>query len=123
MLQTFLFCARRTPTSFTEKAILLFQVETIEGWKDLYIPPGIQPGEKLKFAQLGAPDIKRPSHRGDHNFVIKVKIPKNIRCELPVFSKGISNGATQTDVFRPFASAWTKNTLQRLDAKHPHRPS
>lgn len=54
------------------------KVETIEGWKDLYIPPGIQPGEKLKFAQLGAPDIKRPNHRGDHNFVIKVKIPKNI---------------------------------------------
>ncbi|CAM0872057.1 unnamed protein product [Alopecurus aequalis] len=54
------------------------KVETIEGWKDLYIPPGIQPGEKLKFAQLGAPDIKRPKHRGDHNFVIKVKIPENI---------------------------------------------
>uniref|UniRef100_A0ACD5XMQ9 Uncharacterized protein n=1 Tax=Avena sativa TaxID=4498 RepID=A0ACD5XMQ9_AVESA len=54
------------------------KVETIEGWRDLYIPPGIQPGEKLKFAQLGAPDIKRPNHRGDHNFVIKVKIPKNL---------------------------------------------
>ncbi|KAK1651922.1 hypothetical protein QYE76_069727 [Lolium multiflorum] len=54
------------------------KVETIEGWKDLYIPPGIQPGEKLKFAQLGAPDIKRPNHRGDHNFVIKVTIPRNI---------------------------------------------
>lgn len=61
---------------------LLFQVETIEGFKDLYIPPGTQPGEKLKFAQLGAPDIKKPNIRGDHNFVIKVKIPKNIRCEL-----------------------------------------
>lgn len=54
------------------------KVETIEGFKDLYIPPGTQPGEKLKFAQLGAPDIKKPNIRGDHNFVIKVKIPKNI---------------------------------------------
>uniref|UniRef100_A0A0D9VRD7 J domain-containing protein n=1 Tax=Leersia perrieri TaxID=77586 RepID=A0A0D9VRD7_9ORYZ len=54
------------------------QVETIEGFKDLYVPPGTQPGERLKFAQLGAPDIKKPSIRGDHNFVINVKIPKNI---------------------------------------------
>ncbi|XP_044376064.1 chaperone protein DnaJ isoform X2 [Triticum aestivum] len=54
------------------------KVETIEGLRDLYIPPGTQPGEKLKIVQLGARDIKRPNHRGDHNFVIKVKIPKNI---------------------------------------------
>lgn len=47
------------------------KVETIEGFKDLYIPPGIQPGEELKFVQLGAPDIKKPNNRGDHNFVIK----------------------------------------------------
>lgn len=68
---------------------MLWQVETIEGLRDLYIPPGTQPGEKLKIAQLGAPDIKRPNHRGDHNFVIKVKIPKNIRCGLPVFSNSM----------------------------------
>nr|AAN05335.1 Putative DNAJ protein [Oryza sativa Japonica Group] len=57
------------------------KVETIEGFKDLYIPPGTQPGERLKFAQLGAPDIKNPTIRGDHNFVINVKIPKSIREE------------------------------------------
>uniref|UniRef100_A0A0D9VRD4 J domain-containing protein n=1 Tax=Leersia perrieri TaxID=77586 RepID=A0A0D9VRD4_9ORYZ len=56
----------------------IVKVETIEGFKDLYVPPGTQPGERLKFAQLGAPDIKKPSIRGDHNFVINVKIPKNI---------------------------------------------
>uniref|UniRef100_A0A0E0KAP0 J domain-containing protein n=1 Tax=Oryza punctata TaxID=4537 RepID=A0A0E0KAP0_ORYPU len=54
------------------------KVETIEGFKDLYVPPGTQPGERLKFSQLGAPDIKKPTIRGDHNFVINVKIPKNI---------------------------------------------
>ncbi|BAH92047.1 Os03g0222800, partial [Oryza sativa Japonica Group] len=66
------------------KECFLFQVETIEGFKDLYIPPGTQPGERLKFAQLGAPDIKNPTIRGDHNFVINVKIPKSIRFELRV---------------------------------------
>ncbi|KAL5217968.1 hypothetical protein ABZP36_018652 [Zizania latifolia] len=54
------------------------KVETIEGFKDLYVPPGTQPGETLKFAQLGAPDVNKPTIRGDHNFLIKVKIPTNI---------------------------------------------
>uniref|UniRef100_A0A0E0CL16 J domain-containing protein n=1 Tax=Oryza meridionalis TaxID=40149 RepID=A0A0E0CL16_9ORYZ len=58
--------------------LYLERVKTIEGFKDLYIPPGTQPGERLKFAQLGAPDIKKPTIRGDHNFVINVKIPKSI---------------------------------------------
>eukprot|EP00494_Astrolonche_serrata_P023669 UN23927 len=52
------------------------KVETIEGLRDLYIPPGTQPGEKLKIAQLGAPDIKRPNHRGDHNFCDKGEHPE-----------------------------------------------
>ncbi|PWZ58336.1 Chaperone protein dnaJ A6, chloroplastic [Zea mays] len=54
------------------------KVETIEGLKDLHIPPGTQPGENLKFSQLGVPDIKKPNVRGDHYFMIKVKIPKSI---------------------------------------------
>ncbi|CAD6210236.1 unnamed protein product [Miscanthus lutarioriparius] len=54
------------------------KVETIEGLKDLHIPPGTQPGENLKFCQLGVPDIKKPNVRGDHYFMIKVKIPKSI---------------------------------------------
>ncbi|CAN6290181.1 unnamed protein product [Urochloa humidicola] len=54
------------------------KVETIEGFKDLHVPPGTQPGEILKLSQLGVPDIKRPNVKGDHYFVIKVKIPKNI---------------------------------------------
>ncbi|KAL6867405.1 hypothetical protein ACP4OV_015429 [Aristida adscensionis] len=54
------------------------KVETIEGFKDLRIPPGTQPGETLKLFQLGAPDIRNPNCKGDHNFVIKVKIPKSL---------------------------------------------
>ncbi|XP_066388470.1 uncharacterized protein [Miscanthus floridulus] len=54
------------------------KVETIEGPKDLHIPPGTQPGENLKFSQLGVPDIKKPNVRGDHYFMIMVKLPKSI---------------------------------------------
>ncbi|XP_020593119.1 uncharacterized protein LOC110033469 isoform X2 [Phalaenopsis equestris] len=53
-------------------------VETIEGSRDLCIPPGTQPGEVLKFPKMGVPNINKPSVRGDHLFVVRVQIPKRI---------------------------------------------
>lgn len=55
------------------------QVETVEGYRDLQVPPGIQPGETLKFANMGVPNINKPSVRGDHHFIVRVEIPKTIR--------------------------------------------
>ncbi|CAN6484806.1 unnamed protein product [Victoria cruziana] len=54
------------------------KVETVEGSKDLQIPPGTQPGETIKIPSVGVPDIKNPSIRGDHHFVVNVRIPKHI---------------------------------------------
>ncbi|CAH2053439.1 unnamed protein product [Thlaspi arvense] len=53
-------------------------VETVEGTMDLRIPPGTQPGDTLKLYRKGVPDTDRPSVRGDHCFVVKVSIPKNL---------------------------------------------
>ncbi|CAL9090581.1 unnamed protein product [Musa acuminata var. zebrina] len=57
------------------------KVETVEGYKDLQIPSGTQPGETLKFTNMGVPNLRRPSVRGDHHFVVRVEIPKNISDE------------------------------------------
>lgn len=46
---------------------------------DLRIPPGTQPGDTVKLYRKGVPDTDRPSVRGDHCFVVKVLIPKNLR--------------------------------------------
>ncbi|GAV69885.1 DnaJ domain-containing protein/DnaJ_CXXCXGXG domain-containing protein/DnaJ_C domain-containing protein [Cephalotus follicularis] len=54
------------------------KVETVEGMRDLQIPSGIQPGDTVKLPRMGVPDIHRPSVRGDHNFIVKVLIPKHI---------------------------------------------
>ncbi|KAB1217385.1 Chaperone protein DnaJ [Morella rubra] len=64
---------------FTE-AILgtVVKVETVEGLKDLQIPPGIQPGQTVKMSRMGVPNIKKPSVRGDHHFIVNVLIPKDI---------------------------------------------
>ncbi|CAI0400330.1 unnamed protein product [Linum tenue] len=56
----------------------VLKVETVEGAKDLHIPPGIQPGETVKLLRLGVPDINKPSVRGDHHFTVNVLIPKYI---------------------------------------------
>lgn len=56
----------------------VLKVETVEGLKDLQIPSGIQPGDKLKMSRMGVPDINKPSKRGDHHFVVNVQIPKDI---------------------------------------------
>ena len=55
------------------------QVETVEGLRDLKIPAGTQSGDSVKLPYMGVPDISRPSRRGDHNFVLNVLIPKDIR--------------------------------------------
>ncbi|XP_022766461.1 uncharacterized protein LOC111311340 isoform X2 [Durio zibethinus] len=54
------------------------KVETVEGIKDLQIPSGIQPGDRVKLSCLGIPDINKPSVRGDHHFIVNVLIPKDI---------------------------------------------
>lgn len=64
---------------FTE-AILgtVKKVTTVDGTKNLQIPPGSQPGEKIKMSKMGVPDMNRSSVRGDHVFLITVQIPKNL---------------------------------------------
>ncbi|CAH8284581.1 unnamed protein product [Eruca vesicaria subsp. sativa] len=54
------------------------KVETVEGTMDLRIPPGTQPGDTVKLYRKGVPDTDRPSVRGDHCFVVKVLIPRNL---------------------------------------------
>lgn len=51
----------------------------MEGLKKLRIPPGTQPGDVVKLSGLGVPDMKNPTVRGAHHFVVKVMIPKNVR--------------------------------------------
>ncbi|VFQ82400.1 unnamed protein product [Cuscuta campestris] len=57
------------------------KVKTVEGIKDLKIPPGCQPGDTLKIENMGVPNMSKPHERGDHHFFVNVRIPKNISNE------------------------------------------
>lgn len=65
--------------NYTE-AILgtVVKVETVEGFKNLEIPAGTQPGEELAMRNMGVPKLRNPSARGDHLFIVNVVIPKKL---------------------------------------------
>ncbi|XP_022137134.1 uncharacterized protein LOC111008684 isoform X2 [Momordica charantia] len=56
----------------------IVKVETVEGLKDLQIPAGVQPGDRVRLSCMGVPDINKPYVRGDHLFIVNVQIPKHI---------------------------------------------
>ncbi|XP_047942282.1 chaperone protein DnaJ-like isoform X2 [Salvia hispanica] len=69
----------RVDVDYTEAILgVLKKVDTVEGIKDLQIPPGTQPGQNLRLPYMGVPNIRKPSVRGDHYFTVDVQIPKHI---------------------------------------------
>jgi len=65
--------------NYTE-AILgtVVKVETVDGFKDLEVPAGTQPGEELAMRNMGVPKLRNPSARGDHLFIVNVSIPRKL---------------------------------------------
>ncbi|XP_031130119.1 uncharacterized protein LOC116031906 isoform X2 [Ipomoea triloba] len=79
------------------------KVKTMEGIKNLKIPPGCQPGDTLKMKNMGVPNMNKPSERGDHHFIVNVRIPKNISNEeRDLLEKLASLGAASTEQPMPF---------------------
>eukprot|EP00250_Pteridium_aquilinum_P018195 c23983_g1_i2 orf=743-2374(-) len=54
------------------------QVKTVDGFTDLQIPAGTQPGDVLVLAKRGVPKLNKPTVRGDHLFTVKVSIPTRL---------------------------------------------
>ena len=71
---------------FTELEILPAQavlgdvvtVKTLDGEKEVQIPAGIQHGDIVKIKGAGIPIITKPSQRGDHIVIVKIKNPVKI---------------------------------------------
>jgi molecular chaperone DnaJ len=50
-------------------------VETLKGRVRLKIPPGTQPGRKLRLKGLG---VQRDHHKGDHYVVVRITVPEHL---------------------------------------------
>ena len=66
-------------------------IPTAEGEEELEIKAGTQPGAELRLKGRGAPNVRRPSQRGDLRIVVAVEVPKKLSKEqreaLERFSK------------------------------------
>ena len=50
-------------------------VPTIDGRAQLKIPPGTQPGQKLRMRERGVENAQRPEQRGDQIVTVEVVVP------------------------------------------------
>lgn len=53
------------------------EIETVEGYKKLYIHPGTQPNESIKLQSNGLPEMQTKI-MGDLNVTIQIEIPKKL---------------------------------------------
>lgn len=53
-------------------------IKTLDGEKEIQIPAGVQHDNLVKIKGAGIPIISRPSQRGDHIVILKVKIPTRL---------------------------------------------
>lgn len=56
----------------------ILTIKTLDGEKEIQIPAGVQHGNLVKIKGAGIPIISRPSQRGDHIVILKVKIPTRL---------------------------------------------
>jgi molecular chaperone DnaJ len=64
------------PVSATEAALgAKIEVPTIDGRALLKIPPGTQPGQKLRLREKGVPSATKEGVRGDEIVEITVSVP------------------------------------------------
>ena len=56
-------------------------IKTLDGEKEVQIPSGIQHSNIVKIKGAGIPVITKPSQRGDHIVVVKIKIPTRLTDE------------------------------------------
>ena len=56
-------------------------IPTAEGDEMFEIKPGTQPGAELRLRGRGAPNVRRPSQRGDLRIIVDVEVPKKLNRE------------------------------------------
>lgn len=70
------------PISISQAALgAHVMIPTAEGDEEFEIKPGTQPGAELRLRGRGAPNVRRPSQRGDLRIIVDVEVPKKLSRE------------------------------------------
>ncbi len=71
------------------------EVETVDGQRQLEIPPGTQPGAVLTLQGLGVPRLGNPVARGNHQFTVQVQLPTKLSAEERELLEGLAGHHTR----------------------------
>ncbi|XP_010906719.1 uncharacterized protein [Elaeis guineensis] len=92
------------------------KVKTVDGFTELQIPPGTQPGDVVVLAKRGVPKLNKPSIRGDHLFTIKVTIPNRISGRERELLEELAS-LSDTSLSRTHPGAKAKSQIKRTDSQ------
>ena len=83
-------------------------IDTVDGRVDLQIPGGTQPSSTLTLENKGVPRLGNPVARGDHEVLIKVKLPTKINEDEKQLLENLAshyssqNSSTNSGLFNKF---------------------
>lgn len=72
-------------------------VETLEGPRELDVPPGTQHGEQFELRGLGLPALRRAG-RGDHYVVVRIVVPANLDDEQRDLARTLGDSLTEDNL-------------------------
>ena len=67
------------------------EIETVDGKENLNVPSGTQPNSALILENKGVPRLGNPVARGNHEVLIKVKLPTRITSEEKKLLEGLAS--------------------------------
>ena len=67
------------------------EIETVDGKENLNIPSGTQPNSTLLLENKGVPRLGNPVARGNHEVLIKVKLPTRVNNEERKLLEGLAS--------------------------------
>ena len=66
-------------------------IKTLDGESEVQIPAGASARKYCKIKGAGIPVITKPSQRGDHIVIVKIKIPTKLNEEENAYIKDYMN--------------------------------
>ena len=84
------------------------EIETVDGKENLNIPSGTQPNTTLTIENKGVPRLGNPVARGNHEVLVKVKLPTRVNSEERQLLEGLAshyssqNSNTNSGLFSKF---------------------
>lgn len=98
----------------------VLKVQTVEGLRELSIPSGTQPGDRVKLPHMGVPKVNKFSGRGDHVFIVDVRIPKHVsHRERELIEELASLRSSSEEHSLSVDDDGDKNYTRRQNARHP----